>query len=85
MLCKSPIAKILWVISLWLGAIVCLDIGLMPLMHGQRFLEIVLRKLAIYDMTWIPLHYVVLAAGIILLFTLITHMGGWKTTYHCGE
>lgn len=84
MICKSPIAKFLWVISLWIGAIVCLDIGLIPLMH-QRFLEVVLRKLAILDMAWIPLHYVVLAAGIILLLTLITHLGGWKTTCHCGE
>lgn len=85
MFCKSPIAKFLWVISLWIGAIVCLDIGIMPLMHGERPLAILLRKAGIYDMVWIPLHYVVLAAGIILLLTIIMHAFGKRLTCHCGE
>lgn len=85
MFCKSMIAKSLWVVSLWLGAIVCLDIGLMPLMHGERPLAIILRKMDIYDMAWIPLHYVVLAAGIILLLTIVTHALGARLTCHCGE
>jgi len=85
MFCKSPIAKFLWVISLWIGTVVCLDIGLMPLMHGERPLAILLRRASIYEMAWVPLHYAVLAAGVILLLTIIMHAFGWRLTCHCGE
>lgn len=75
---KSPLMKMLVNVSLWLLAIVALNLGLVPVL-GYNLLEAILQKIGLGSL-FMPIHYLVGIAGLVALYALLT----WKNC-HCGE
>jgi len=69
---KSPLMRLLFIISSWLCAIAALHLGLIGLLGEQRNLvKELLEKLGIIQWVWIPLLYIFGIAGIICLIVLL--------------
>jgi hypothetical protein len=79
---KSPILKLVYVLSLWIATIACLDLGALAI-WGYRPLEKFLAMVKL-EMLFMPyLHYVVGVAGIIILLGLLMHKGGMGHCHCC--
>jgi len=74
---KSPAIKVVYLVSLWIAVIACLDLGAIALL-GYRPIEIILGKIGLGAL-FMPLHYVVGLAGIIILISLLMTKGGWES------
>lgn len=73
---KSPVVKIVFMLSYWIVTIVALNLGLVPLL-AYNLLEVLLAKVGM-SFLFMPIHYVVGVAGIISLLGLLS----WKDC-HC--
>jgi len=78
---KSPLVKLVYVLSLWLAVVACLDLGALALL-GYRPLQKVLEMVKL-EMLYMPIHYVVGVAGIIILLGLLMHKGGMGSCHCC--
>lgn len=76
---KSPLMKLVFMISYWVITIVALNLGLVPLL-GYNPLQMVLEKIGMGAL-FMPIHYVVGIAGIISLLGLLA----FKGHSHCQE
>ena len=66
---KSPMMRLLFVISSWLCAIAALHLGLIGLL-GRNLVEEMLMKMNL-GMLFVPLHYVFGIAGVICIIMLL--------------
>jgi sterol desaturase/sphingolipid hydroxylase (fatty acid hydroxylase superfamily) len=80
--CKSPIVKLVYVLSLWIAVVACLDLGAFAIWR-YRPLEKLLETFKL-QMLFMPLHYVVGVAGLIILIGLLMYKGGMGHFY-CGD
>lgn len=67
---KSPMMRLLYVISSWLCAIAALHLGLIGLLGGRNFVEEMLTKMNL-GMLFIPLYYIFGIAGVICVVILL--------------
>lgn len=75
---KSPPVKVIYLVSLWIAVLACLDLGAIPFLK-DRPLETILNKIGLGAL-FTPLHYLVGLAGIILLIGLLMTKGGWESS-----
>lgn len=76
---KSPVMKLVFMVSYWIVTVVALNLGLVPLLKYNP-LEKVLGTIGMESL-FMPIHYVVGIAGIISLLGLLS----WNSSCRCNE
>lgn len=76
---KSPLMRLVFMLSYWIVTIAALNLGLVPLLHYNP-LQMIFEKIGIGGL-FMPIHYLVGIAGIISLISLLS----WKDICHCHE